>query len=162
MLTSEPLVTTTAPRRRISNRERLKQRAEQRKQVAKAKPRAGLMQQLMPLPWALWPAEARLLVGLTAFWSIAGLLVLGSASWWVASREMGDGAFYVKRQAVWMLASWSLFSLALTTNLRRCLRWAGPALWGGCLLIAATLVMGTTVNVACLWLVVGPLQIQPS
>ena len=61
----------------------------------------------MPLPWAEWPAEARLLVGLTAFWSLAGLLVLGSASWWVASREMGDGAFYVKRQAIWLLASWS-------------------------------------------------------
>ena len=121
-----------------------------------------MFERLMPLPWAEWPAEARLLVGLTAFWSIAGLLVLGSASWWVASREMGDGAFYVKRQAVWLLASWSLFSLALTTNLRQCLRWAGPALWGGCLLIAATLVMGTTVNGASRWLVLGPLQIQPS
>ena len=116
----------------------------------------------MPLPWAEWPAEARLLVGLTAFWSIAGLLVLGSASWWVASREMGDGAFYVKRQVIWLLASWSLFSLAVTTNLRQLLRWAGPALWGGCLLIAATLVMGTTVNGASRWLVLGPLQIQPS
>ena len=116
----------------------------------------------MPLPWAQWPAEARLLVGLAAFWSIAGLLVLGSASWWVASREMGDGAFYVKRQAIWLLASWSLFSLALTTNLRQLLRWAGPALWGGCLLIAATLVIGTTVNGASRWLVLGPLQIQPS
>ena len=116
----------------------------------------------MPLPWAEWPAEARLLVGLAAFWSVAGLLVLGSASWWVASREMGDGAFYVKRQVIWLLASWSLFSLALTTNLRTLLRWAGPALWGGCLLIAATLVMGTTVNGASRWLVLGPLQIQPS
>ena len=90
------------------------------------------------------------------------MLVLGSASWWVATREMGDGAFYVKRQAIWLIASWSLFTLAVTTNLRRCLRWAGPALWGGCLLIAATLVMGTTVNGASRWLVLGPLQIQPS
>ena len=124
--------------------------------------RPGLLQRLMPLPWPLWPSEARLLVGLAAFWSVAGLLVLGSASWWVATREMGDGAFYVKRQAIWLIASWSLFTLAVTTNLRRCLRWAGPALWGGCLLIAATLVMGTTVNGASRWLVLGPLQIQPS
>ena len=144
----EPLVTATAPRKRTA-RERVRQRP-------------GLLQRLMPLPWPLWPSEARLLVGVAAFWSVAGLLVLGSASWWVATREMGDGAFYVKRQAIWLIASWSLFTLAVTTNLRRCLRWAGPALWGGCLLIAATLVMGTTVNGASRWLVLGPLQIQPS
>ena len=113
ILEQSPLVTATAPRRRIA-RERVRQRP-------------GLIQRLMPLPWALWPAEARLLVGLAAFWSLAGLLVLGSASWWVAAREIGDGAFYVKRQAIWLIASWSLFSLAVTTNLRRCLRWAGPA-----------------------------------
>ncbi|MBL6803182.1 MAG: FtsW/RodA/SpoVE family cell cycle protein [Synechococcus sp. BS307-5m-G38] len=142
------MVTATAPRKRTA-RERVRQRP-------------GLLQRLMPLPWPLWPSEARLLVGVAAFWSVAGLLVLGSASWWVATREMGDGAFYVKRQAIWLIASWSLFTLAVTTNLRRCLRWAGPALWGGCLLIAATLVMGTTVNGASRWLVLGPLQIQPS
>jgi len=156
----DPLVLATPPRRR-SNRERVQQRSRRETQSVQ-KQREGLVKRLMPLPWAEWPAEARLLVGLAAFWSIAGLLVLGSASWWVASREMGDGAFYVKRQAIWLLASWSLFSLALTTNLRTLLRWAGPALWGGCLLIAATLVMGTTVNGASRWLVLGPLQIQPS
>ena len=147
MLQQPSLVTATAPRRSTA-RERMQ--------------RTGLLQRLMPLTWALWPAEARLLVGLAAFWSLAGLLVLGSASWWVAAREIGDGAFYVKRQAIWLIASWSLFSMTVTTNLRRCLRWAGPALFGGCLLIAATLVMGTTVNGASRWLVLGPLQIQPS
>ena len=159
-LKPDPLVLATPPRRR-SNRERVQQRSGRIKPKGNATHK-GLIQRLLPLEWSLWPAEARLLVGLTAFWSVAGLLVLGSASWWVASRELGDGAFYVKRQAIWLLASWSLFSLALSTNLRRCLRWAGPALWGGCLLIAATLVMGTTVNGASRWLVVGPLQIQPS
>ena len=103
------------------------------------------MQRLMPLPWQLWPAESRLLVGLAAFWSVAGLVVLASASWWVALREMGDGAFYVKRQTIWLLASWSLLGLTVSIDLRRLLKWAGPGLWMGCILIAATLVMGTTV-----------------
>ena len=116
----------------------------------------------MPLPWELWPSEARLLVGLTAFWSLAGLVILASASWWVALREMGDGAFYLKRQLVWLIASWSLLGLAVTTNQRTALKWAGPGLWMGCLMIAATLVMGTTVNGASRWLVIGPLQVQPS
>jgi hypothetical protein len=93
----------------------------------------------MPLPWQLWPAEARLLVGLAAFWSVAGLVVLASASWWVALREMGDGAFYVKRQTIWLLASWSLLGLTVSIDLRRLLKWAGPGLWMGCILIAATL-----------------------
>ena len=55
---------------------------------------------MLPLPWQLWPAEARLLMGLAGFWSVAGLVVLASASWWVALREMGDGGFYLKRQPI--------------------------------------------------------------
>ena len=116
----------------------------------------------LPLDWSSWPAEARLILTLTAIWSLAGLLVLASASWWVAVREQGEGAYYVKRQLVWMAASWSLMAFTASTNLRRWLKLAGPALWIGCLLIAATLVMGTTVNGASRWLVVGPVQIQPS
>ena len=88
--------------------------------------------------------------------------MLASASWWVAAREQGEGAYYLKRQLVWMTASWSLMSFTASINLRRWLKLAGPALWIGCLLIAATLVMGTTVNGASRWLVIGPIQIQPS
>lgn len=113
-------------------------------------------------PWASWPAEARLLLGLVAIWSVVGLLVLASASWWVAEREMGDGAFYVKRQAVWMVASWGLLALGVRTSLRRWLHLAPLGLLVGCLLVAATLVMGTTVNGASRWLILGPLQMQPS
>lgn len=143
-----PLTSVSVSQRR-SARERIRERP-------------NLVQRLLPLPWSLWPAEARLLIGLTALWSLAGLIVLGSASWWVALREIGDGAFYVKRQAIWLVASWSLLGLTLSTSLRRWLKWSGPALWIGCLMIAATLVMGTTVNGASRWLVVGPLQVQPS
>ena len=123
---------------------------------------APFWQRYLPLDWSLWPAEARLLLTLTAIWSLAGLLVLASASWWVAAREQAEGAYYLKRQLVWMAASWSLMSFTASINLRRWLKLAGPALWIGCLLIAATLVMGTTVNGASRWLVIGPIQIQPS
>jgi len=117
---------------------------------------------LLPLPWAYWPAETRLLVGLVAVWSLAGLLILASASWWVAEREMGDAAFYLKRQALWMLASWGLFWLAIRTTMRRWLHLAGPALLVGGLMVAATLLIGSTVNGASRWLVLGPLQVQPT
>ncbi len=116
----------------------------------------------LPLDWSLWPTEARLLLSLTAIWCVAGLLVLASASWWVAAREQGEGAYYLKRQLVWMVASWSLMACVASTTLRRWLKIAGPGLWVGCLMVAATLVMGTTVNGASRWLVIGPIQIQPS
>lgn len=120
------------------------------------------LQRQLPLDWSLWPAEARLLISLTAIWSLAGLLVLASASWWVASREMGEGAYYLKRQIIWMVASWGLLATAISTDLRRWMKLAGPALWIGTLLVAATLLFGSTVNGASRWLVIGPLQIQPS
>ena len=82
---------------------------------------------MLPLDWSLWPAEARLVLTLTLIWSVAGLLILGSASWWVASREMGEGAYYLKRQVIWMVASWGLLSLAVSTDLRRWMKVAGPA-----------------------------------
>ncbi len=119
-------------------------------------------QRLLPLPWELWPTEARLLLTLIGFWSIAGLVILGSASWWVASREMGDGAYYIKRQLIWLTASWTLFYLVISTHLKNWLRIAGPIVLLGGFLVGATLLIGSTVNGASRWLILGPLQIQPS
>jgi cell division protein FtsW len=119
-------------------------------------------QSLLPIPWEQWPAEGRLIVGLVVLWSLLGLLVLASASWWVAEREMGDAAYYIKRQGLWLLASWALFWLAIRTQLKRWLHLAPIALLIGGLLVAATLVLGTTVNGASRWLVLGPIQIQPT
>jgi len=97
-----------------------------------------------------------------ALWSLLGLAILGSASWWVAAREMGDATYYLKRQALWMLASWGLLYAGVSINLRRWLRLAGPALLIGALLVGLTLVIGSTVNGASRWLVIGPIQIQPT
>jgi cell division protein FtsW len=99
---------------------------------------------------------------MTALWSLVGLLVLTSASWWVADREMGDAAYYLKRQLIWLLASWGLFWLAIRTSLRRWLHTGAMGLIIGLALVAATLVVGSTVNGASRWLVLGPIQIQPT
>ena len=93
---------------------------------------------LLPLPWTFWPKEGRLIMGLIAFWSISGIFILGSASWWVANREMGDGAYYIKRQLIWLAASWSIFYLAININLKKWLQLSGPFLLIGMILIAAT------------------------
>ena len=117
---------------------------------------------ILPLPWLLWPKEGRLIIALIAFWSVSGIFILGSASWWVANREMGDGAYYIKRQLIWLCASWSIFYLAININLKRWLRVSGPCLLIGMVLIFATSFVGSTVNGSTRWLIIGPLQVQPS
>ena len=117
---------------------------------------------ILPLPWPYWPKEGRLIIGLIAFWSISGIFILGSASWWVAIREMGEGAFYIKRQIVWLIASWSIFYIAININLKNWLRVSGPCLFIIMGLIASTSFFGSTVNGSTRWLIIGPIQIQPS
>ena len=124
--------------------------------------RSLLNNKILPLPWLFWPKEGRLIIGLIAFWSISGIFILGSASWWVANREMGDGAYYIKRQIIWLAASWTIFYLAININLKRWLKISGPCLLIGMLLIAATSFFGSNVNGSTRWLIIGPLQVQPS
>jgi cell division protein FtsW len=99
---------------------------------------------------------------MVALWSLLGLVVLGSASWWVAARENQDAIYYLKRQFIWLIASWGLLYVGLRVNLRRWLRLAGPALLVGTVLVGLTLVIGSTVNGASRWLVLGPIQLQPT
>jgi len=117
---------------------------------------------ILPLPWFFWPKEGRLIIGLIGFWCISGIFILGSASWWVAIREMGDGAYYIKRQLIWLAASWSIFYLAININLKSWLKISGPCLLIGMALIASTSFFGSTVNGSTRWLIIGPIQIQPS
>ena len=105
-----------------------------------------LLQRLLPLPWDAWPSEGRLLLALIAFWSVAGIFILGSASWWVANREMGDGAYYIKRQALWLSASWFLLYFSINTNLKRWLRFSGPSLLTGLTILLITHFAGTTAH----------------
>jgi len=117
---------------------------------------------LLPLQLNLWPAETRLLFGLIVAWSAFGLMVLASASWWISAREMGDALYTIKRQLIWLVAGWGLFFVIIRSPLRRWLRLAAPALLVGGAMIALTLVTGTTVNGASRWLVIGPIQLQPT
>ena len=117
---------------------------------------------ILPLPWTLWPREGRLIMGLIAFWSISGIFILGSASWWVAIREMGEGSYYIKRQLIWLIASWSIFFVSININIKNWLRLSGPCLFLGMILIASTSLFGSTVNGSTRWLIIGPIQIQPS
>ena len=116
----------------------------------------------LPLPWKIWPYEGKLLIILIGIWSILGLLILGSASWWVASKNMGDWGFYLKKQVIWSIAGLSIFYLTLKTSIRNLLRISKIIFYFLIGLIILTILIGGTINGSQRWLVLGPLQIQPS
>jgi len=109
-----------------------------------------------------WPTEAQLLLLLTGLWSLTGLFVLASASWWSAQQELGDSLYYVKRQAFWLLMGWCLLMMIVHRPLRQWLRLSALGMVAGLALLMATLFFGVTINGASRWLVIGSIQLQPS
>ena len=111
-----------------------------------------------------WSMSARLLRWLTIAWAIFGLMVLLSASYAVAEADLGDGLYYVKRQALWMILGLLCFNTITHTNLRHLI---GFAPWGcigllGLILLTLMPGIGTTINGATRWLYIGFIPIQPS
>ena len=115
-----------------------------------------------PLPWRIWPHEAKLLIILIGIWSILGLFILGSASWWVASKEMGDWAYYLKRQIIWCIPGLTFFYFVLNTNIKDLLKISKIIFYFLIFLVILTIFFGSTVNGSSRWLILGPLQMQPS
>ena len=121
-----------------------------------------LRDNFLPIPWKIWPYEGKLLLILIGIWSVLGLFILGSASWWVASKEMGDWAYYLKRQIIWCIPGLTFFYFVLNTNIRDLLKISKIIFYFLIFLIILTIFFGSTVNGSSRWLILGPLQIQPS
>ena len=99
-------------------------------------------------------------VGLTLF----GLVMIYSASSVEAMSEQGDAAFYVKRQALFIVAGLVLAAGAAKADYHKLCSKTGLAAMG--LVIIGMLVVvrvaGSGANGATRWLEVGPLRLQPS
>jgi cell division protein FtsW len=111
-----------------------------------------------------WGQEARLLRWLTFLWMFVGLVVMFSASYAVADATIGDGLYYTKVQILWICLGMIGFNFIVHSPLRSMLRIAD---WGMLMLLGLILItllpgLGTTVNGATRWLVIGPVGIQPS
>ena len=85
---------------------------------------SNLIESIFPLPWTIWPYEAKILVILVGIWSTLGICILGSSSWWVASREMGNWAYFLKKQIIWTIPGIGLFYFVLNTNIRNLLKFS--------------------------------------
>ncbi len=123
---------------------------------------SNLIESFSPLPWKIWPYEAKILIILIGIWSMLGICVLGSSSWWVASREMGNWAYFLKKQIIWTIPGVGLFYFVLNTNIRNLLKFSRIIFYILFFLIFLTNITGITVNGSSRWLVLGNLRLQPS
>ena len=123
---------------------------------------SNLTESIFPLPWEIWPYEAKILIVIIGIWSILGICILGSSSWWVASREMGNWAYFLKKQIIWTIPGIGLFYFVLNTNIRNLLKFSRIIFYILFFLIFLTNITGITVNGSSRWLVIGNLLMQPS
>jgi len=123
---------------------------------------SNLTESIFPLPWAIWPYEAKILIVIIGIWSISGICILGSSSWWVASREMGNWAYFLKKQMIWTIPGIGLFYFVLNTNIRNLLKFSRIIFYILFFLIFLTNLTGITVNGSSRWLVLGNLRLQPT
>ncbi len=121
-----------------------------------------LKKSIFPLPWAIWPYEAKILIILVGIWSILGLFILGSSSWWVASKEMGNWAYFLKKQIIWTIPGLGFFYLVINTKIRDLLKFSRFIFYFLFFLIFLTNISGITVNGSSRWLLLGNLRLQPS
>ena len=141
------------------------ERKYKRKQVAsiyRKKNQSNLKESIFPLPWMIWPYEAKILIILVGIWSILGIFILGSSSWWLASREMGNWAYFLNKQIIWTFPGIGLFYFVLNTNIRNLLKFSRIIFYILFFLIFLTNITGITVNGSSRWLVIGNLLLQPS
>jgi cell division protein FtsW len=101
---------------------------------------------------------------MTFLWLFAGLAVLFSASYAIAEATLGDGLYYFKVQILWICIGLVGFTILVHSPLRYVL---GLANWITLIVLGLILMtllpgLGTTVNGATRWLVIGPIGIQPS
>ncbi len=91
-----------------------------------------------------------------------GLVMVYSSSSARAAVGADDPAYFLKRQGIYALAGLVAFFVLSRVDLRLLRNVSGPLLSFSLFLLVAVLVVGTTVNGAKRWLIVGPVSIQPS
>ncbi len=108
------------------------------------------------------PAARYLLLFVTAFLVLGGLLMVYSASSAADVVRLGDGAHHLKRQAAGVLAGIVLMLIAMSVDYRR-IRWFPLAMWGASIIgLGVVLLMGVGKWGATRWIDLGPVTIQPS
>lgn len=90
-----------------------------------------------------------------------GTIEIFSSSAVYATHKHGDAFYFLKRQLVWLGLGLGALWVGANTDYRWLRRWAYPMLFGSLLLLVAVLFLGSTLNGARRWFLVGPLSFQP-
>lgn len=108
--------------------------------------------------------EFAALMLLTLGLTLGGLAILWSASVVAGVEQVGTPWYFVQRQGLWALVGLVLMTLVMRVDYHESAKLARPLLILTLALLILVLIpsIGTRVNGARRWLVVGPLTIQPS
>lgn len=102
------------------------------------------------------------LVIIVSILALVGLIMIYSASGILAARFHQDGAYFLKRQLLWMTLGLFLFWGSSRIDTERLRDWMFPITCGAFSLLVAALFFGPEINGARRWIRIGPLAFQPS
>lgn len=111
---------------------------------------AGLATLKSPIPWVM-----ALLVGF-------GWMSMWSASWKSGAAGQGQYLNYYLRQLIWIGAGLVAFLTCALPHYLKLKRWAPWVYLGALGGLLAVFVLGSTINGSRRWIVLGPVQVQPS
>lgn len=93
---------------------------------------------------------------------LLGLVMVLSASSYMALNNYGNSWYHVTRQATWGLVGLVVLVIVARTDYHRWRRHAAPMLWLSLLLLLAVLVIGSSHNGSRRWIGYGAFVIQPT
>ena len=93
---------------------------------------------------------------------LIGSAMVFSASYAYAEYHFGDSLYFIRSQMQWVAIGFALMFVAMNFDYRWFQKLTMPAFFGTLVLLCLVPVIGKTVNGAKRWIVLGPIQIQPS
>lgn len=104
------------------------------------------------------------LLSIVVLLCLIGLVMVMSASSVVGLYQFGSSWYFVKRQAIWLVAGLVVLVVTMRIDYRVWRRFASPMLFGSIVALGLVLVPGIGVSVygSTRWLGAGPIQVQPS
>ncbi|MBO6165112.1 MAG: cell division protein FtsW [Eubacterium sp.] len=99
---------------------------------------------------------------LTLFLALFGLIMIYSTSSYMANIDYGDGAYYFKRQFIFMVAGLVFMFLLSRYRYQRFKKFALLIVAVQLILLVLVLIIGDSVNGSTRWIYIGPIGFQPS